>query len=739
VPLEQLCGDCGVRLPDPTAQKIRFEAFELDRQTGELYQNGTKLKLQGQPIAVLTLLLEHPGELVTREEIRKHLWPEDTFVDFEHSLNTHIKKLRQVFDDDADTPRYIETLPRRGYRFIAEILAPSPGELIGEEEKLTQDGAGSESPVRRGFGRLWHSHWRLATAIALVGCAAVGSTMYVWLAPKVARLMRMYELQRLVAVPLTALPGNVASPAFSPDGSEVAFAWDGESNGAGYDLYIKTIGPDRALRVTHHPSYRLSAAWSPDGRNIALCRVDGPQDAGIYLVAPTGGAERKLTSRINFSENSMDLSWSPDGKQLAFTDHPENASWERSLQLFVLSLDTLERKPVETGCTLVNSPAFSPKGDQLAWVCVDSWSSFSIHSLRLRDGRMTKQFGRVDGIGGLAWSRDGRRMVFTAPLDFGDIRELKVNQPDYALKVPAGHDASSLAVSPTGNELAYVAGIYNVNIWRVDLDEPMSRPRKLIASSREQKSPSISPDGTRIAFESTRSGTNELWISEADGSSAMQLTNFGIRATGTPRWSPDGKWIAFDSRVEGEANLYVIDPNHGIPRKIEVQNVHGNNVPNWSRDGKWIYFVHAEDAHNPSLWKVPAQGGNAVEIAPSPATYPVESPDGMYLYFVRNWQLWRSHTDGSAPEEVKGMPRLKLLGDKWALQGSGIYFLADREGKTELNYFDLKTKQTKRITTLEKAPPFWMGEMSVSGDGRWLVYPQVDEQASNLMMIENWQ
>ena len=101
-------------MPVPTAQRIRFGAFELDRQSGELYKQGAKLKLHGQPIAVLSLLLDHPGELVTREEIRKHLWPDDTFVDFEHSLNTHIKKLRQVFDDDAETPRYIETLPRRG-------------------------------------------------------------------------------------------------------------------------------------------------------------------------------------------------------------------------------------------------------------------------------------------------------------------------------------------------------------------------------------------------------------------------------------------------------------------------------------------------------------------------------------------------------------------------------------------------------------------------------------------------
>ena len=103
--------NCGVHLPVQTVKKLRFAAFELDTQTAELRKSGMKLKLQGQPIAVLSLLLGRPGELVTREELRRYLWPQDTFVDFEHSLNTHIKKLRRVLDDNADTPRYIETLP----------------------------------------------------------------------------------------------------------------------------------------------------------------------------------------------------------------------------------------------------------------------------------------------------------------------------------------------------------------------------------------------------------------------------------------------------------------------------------------------------------------------------------------------------------------------------------------------------------------------------------------------------
>jgi len=542
----------------------------------------------------------------------------------------------------------------------------------------------------------------------------------------------------LTVAPLTALPGNVTSPTFSPDGSQVAFAWDGENNGAGFDLYVKTIGSDKPLRITHNPVNRLSAAWSPDGRYIAISKVASAGGSGIYLVPPTGGPERKLTSTPNFNRNT-NVSWSPDSKMLAFTDHPENAAWERALQLFTLSLDTLERKQIKTGCTLVTLVAYAPKGDLLAWVCVDSWSRFSIHVLRQSDGRMFKLLDGVDGIGGLAWSEDGTRILYSAPLEFGDIWELSISNPGNPVRLPVGHEAADLAAGGRPGRLAYVAGIYDVNIWRIDLSGASVQSQKLIVSSREEKSPNISPDQRKIAFESNRTGGNELWTCDFDGTNAVQLTSFGIRATGTPRWAPDGQQIAFDSRVEKDANIYLINHNRGVPRKLDIRNLSGNNQPSWSKDGNWIYFVHGEDEHNPGVWKVSSSGGDAVEIAPSPATYPLESPDGNWLFFVRRDRLWRSRTNGFAAEEVRGMPPLKLLGDKWVPFGSGIFYLADVNQKTELDFFDLKSRVSKKIWVLERTPPFWMGQMSVSADGRWLVFPQIDEQSSNLMMIENWE
>ena len=343
-------------------------------------------------------------------------------------------------------------------------------------------------------------------------------------------------------------------------------------------------------------------------------------------------------------------------------------------------------------------------------------------------------------VGGIAWSSDGRRIVFSfsAPFyGFGELWEVSPGRPDFTQKLPLGHDATDVAVSRSGARLAYVQGLTNVNIWRLDLLASPPRSQKLVVSSREQKAPNISPDGSKIAFESNRTGSNEIWVCDADGSNPVQLTSFGISITGTPRWAPDGKLIAFDSHVTGEHTIYLVDPQGGVPRKLEI-DIHGNSLPSWSHDGKWIYFNNGDDAATQSVWKVPFAGGHAVRLAQAHATYPIESPDGRHVYFVRNKRLWRVGTDGSSPEIIPGMPEVNYLGDEWFPFGSGIYFMSHSGAKTAIEFFDLKTEKIRRVYDLEKPAPEWIGGMPVTSGGKYMLFPQVDEQSSNLMMIENW-
>lgn len=426
------------------------------------------------------------------------------------------------------------------------------------------------------------------------------------------------------------------------------------------------------------------------------------------------------------------LSWSADGKRLAFV-HP---AADESTELFVLSLDSLEPVPISTNCKRVMLPAFSPRGDYLAWACADKQDSTHVYLKHLSNGLVTELFSTGEGLGGFVWSRDGQRIVFSSGYAGGDLWEVALSRPNRPEKLPFGHDAKDLAVSFNGHRLTYEQIHGNTNIWRLDLSQPQAPAQKLVASSRGQTAPNYSPDGTKIAFMSDRSGNYEIWVSDSDGSNALQLSSFGIRSTGTPRWSPDGKLIAFDSHIGGEANIYLVDPRGGVPHKLDI-DVHGNNAPSWSHDGKWIYFVNGEDLGNPKIWKVAATGGHAVQISQHLGGLPFESPDGKYVYFSHDIQLWQVAIDGTGEQQVSGMPRM-ASGDAWTPFGSGIYFVGDANGKLGIDFFDLNSKKVQRILALEKPPPWWMGGLPVSPDGRWLLFTQLDELSSDLMMVENW-
>ena len=706
--------------PSETLGSIRFGRFHLSVESGELRKDGVRLKLSGQAVEVLLLLVASPGKLVAREGLQQKLWPGASYGDPEHGLNAAVNRLRETLGDSATEPKYIETVSGRGYRFVATLDLPVvPPELEPPEPEPTPE------PLKPRW-------WKRKAAIAVAACVGVAGLLYPRIAPQIERLWRLYELQHLTIVPLTALPGNVASQTFSPDGSQVAFGWDGESNGKGYDLYVKVIGSDKPLRLTYHPADWLSAAWSPDGRSIAISRVAGEEDSGIYLIPPTGGPERKLAARSLRVHHRNEISWSPDGKFLAYIDQPANAA--ETLKLFLLSLDTLKQTQIQTNCDWEETPTFSPRRTFLAWACNDINFRSSLMLLRLKDGRQTHLLSRPDLILGQAWSSDERRIVFSTESNYGALWEVSLARPDDLEILPIGHDASDLAAKPSGPGLAYVQGSINANIWRLDLLASPPQARKLAASSREQFSPSISPDGSKIAFESTQSGVREIWVADADGSNAQKVTDFRNPVTGTPRWSPDGKLIAFDSRVGGEANLYVVDPSGGVPHKLSIDR-RDNSMPSWSKDGAWIYFADARDS---SVWKVPTNGGHAVHIAEGAASVAIESPDGEYVYFVRDKKLWQAKTDGSTEEPVAGMPEISYQGDEWFPAEAGIYFLSHANGKTMINLFDLQSRRTRPIFTLEKPTPDWIGGMPVSKDGKFMLYPQVDSASSDLMMIGNW-
>ena len=692
---------------------VRFGAFEVDLPAGELRKSGRKLKLTGQPFQVLAILLERPGEVVTREELQKRLWP-DTFVDVDHNLNTAINKIREVLGDSAENPRFVETLPRRGYRFISE-LEPSVGVVVTVEPNR-----GSHSRQR----------WWTITVCALATSVLALGTLVVYQ----GRLPERPQEQATLSVfPFTALPGEETSPAFSPDGSRIAFAWNGspELGSKGFDLYVKAIGSETLLRLTKHPSEWISAAWSPDGTQIAFHRLAGA-DTGIYVVPALGGPERKLrSSRIPWSNFAI-ISWSPDGKWIALADLLPD---EDHARIYLLSTETLESKRLRSSpkCLGEGLPAFSHSGEYLAFCCFLSPDVVGLYSSPLLGGqpKLISQFRGFPQ--GLTWSADDKKIIYS-DYDWGSAPKLsEVTVANGSLKQLAFAGVAELpTLSFKGNRLAFSRTSYNVNIWRRDLVHPESPAVELISSTQAQEDARYSPDGKRIAFMSERSGVKGVWVSNDDGSNLVQISN-PHDISGSPQWSPDGKKIAFDSRPLDRWEIYVADVAEQLPRKL-VTNISSFYRPHWSRDGKWIYFRSYEVGRT-GVYRCPASGGDAIALSNDvDGDRAQESFDGRTVYFLGSKGMLQRvslSTPSGAESEVDGFHPYPEL---WTLSPGGVYFVS-AEAPKSLRYFDFTTKQIRRLFDVEK--DFGSG-ISVSADGRWVLYSQVGDVNSDIMLVDHF-
>jgi len=709
-------------------QFIRFATFEVDLIAGEVRKGGVKLKLGGQPFQVLVILLEQHGKVVTREQLQQRLWP-DTFVDVDHNLNTAINKIREVLGDSAESPRFVETLPRRGYRFIGGLESPVPPvkEPVAEPIVTVEPDRGWRS------GQQWLKIAAGALAIAVVALATV--VAYRWHRPQ-----RPQGQEALTAVPFTALPGQETAPAFSPDGSRIAFAWNGDPGPGtkGFDLYVKAIGSETLLRLTRHPSEWISPAWSPDGTQIAFHRMTGA-DTGIYLVPALGGPERKLHSTRMLGMlgtwGAMPMiSWSPDGKWIAFN----NVAGDEHAMMSLLSTETLETdRPLNGGnCLEHGQPAFSHGGEYLAFWCFRTEGEAELYSLPLRDGK-PKRIGPFRAWPqGLTWSADDEKLIYshwnTSSFQLDEVTVATGSVKRLAL------EGSALlpTVSPKGDKLAYSSvSMGSTNIWRRDLLHPDAQAVEPIPSSRRQTDAQYSPDGKRIVFSSQRSGRQGVWISSDDGSNLVQLSNPNYES-GSPQWSPDGSRIAFDSLPRDRWEIYVADVAERKPRKL-ITNISGVIRPHWSRDGKWIYFTSNEPGRM-GVYRCPASGGDAVALSNDiDGDRPQESFDGKTVYFAShedNSTLKKTALSGQpgTESEVDGLPRVRDS-SLWALSLDGIYFVP-AEAPRSLRYYDFASKQIRPIFELDN---FYSG-LSVSPDGRWILYSQESDVNSDIMLVDHF-
>jgi Tol biopolymer transport system component len=652
-------------------------------------------------------------------------------------------------DNPRPASQLVDGLPREVEKLISRCLRKEVNQrfqhmddvkIVLEELKEESDsgvlGAAAVAKTKPGRRVTWVFSIAAALVIAMVG---------VWL----VRSKKEVPEVPLVAVPLTSYAGNQLWPTLSPDGAQVAFSWNGEKQDK-FDIYVKQIGVEPPFRLTSDAAMDYSPAWSPDGGFIAFLRELSHDKTDIVLVPQRGGPERILSEIKGSMQQALPygpyLSWTPDSKWIVC---PTPRSGERVWALHLFSTETGEQTELTSPPTNEVgdvAPAVSPDGRALIFSRV-SPDFYNVTLWLLHLGEGYKPVGKEEQIQspgmtnvGAAWLPNGREFVFGSATgtNYG-LWRTAVSKGAVPRRLDLGSAGTEPTISRLGNRLAFAVYQFRLNIWRVDLKGPgkePSQPIRFISSTQYEFYPAFSPDGRRIAFMSERSGTQEIWICDSDGSKTLQLTSFGGAAIYGPSWSPDSQNVAFTVAQKGmKDDVYIVSVNGGFPRRMTT-NPAEDKWPYWSHDGKWIYFSSTRSGRE-EIWEMSSSGGEAVQITRNSGDIPQESPDGKFLYYMKGWpeavSIWKASVDGN--QETKVLDSVDRDGE-WTVGKEGIYFFitADKMGHRDICFYGFATGQTRKILTIQRPVE---NHIAVSPDGRTILYPQSDESGSVLMLVDN--
>jgi Tol biopolymer transport system component/DNA-binding winged helix-turn-helix (wHTH) protein len=728
----------------PEKHLYDFGPFRLDLRTKMLLRDGAYIPLTPKALETLTVLIENNGRIVDKEELLRIVWP-DTFIE-EATLAKTVSILRKALGEDCGRP-YIDTVPKRGYRFAVQVrvtddpvvkdppaAAPQP-DVIPQAAPVPAAALGNPPEERQTA--------RFAWPLAVIAALAAGAAIF-WLASQWQR-SRGSNFQ-LKAVPLTSFPGRQNQVAFSPDGHQIAFVWDGPQGGPPH-IYVKMIGMEALIQLTHGAGMDSRPAWSPDGQSISFLRST-PEGRAWYLTSALGGAERKLGDVFPYFDlgNGNSAYFSPDGKTLAIIDKTTAAD---PSSIFLLTLEGSGRRRLTSppqSATGDYYPAFSPDGKQLAFARALSFSATDLYVMKIGGGKPTRL--TFDGltIDGLAWTSEGREIIFSSRRggSFNSLWRIRAAGGTPERVSAFGEDVISPAVSHDGNRLAYTRQLDDMNIWSFTLDESgrVTAKAPLIASTFRDSDPDYSPDGRRIAFTSGRNGSFGIWTSDNDGANPRLLFDGGAYVTGSPRWSPDGRRIVFDTRARnpaqvGNPSIWIVDADGGEAHRLSEAGA-SDVAPSWSRDGVWIYFASTRSG-SLQIWKMPAAGGRATQITRKGGFEAFETPDGRFLLYLKGREtpgIWRVPTSGG--DEV-------LVTDRdhvgywrcWRAAHGGIYFAtaAPPDGP-RLEFLDLATGVISHIAGISRSPDATIPGLAISPDGRNLLLAQYDQNGSNIIMVE---
>jgi Tol biopolymer transport system component/DNA-binding winged helix-turn-helix (wHTH) protein len=684
-----------------------------------LARGGDEVRVEPKVMQVLEVLAETPGQVVTRETLVARVWP-DVFVS-DDVLHRAIRELRRVFGDDPANPAYIETIRKRGYRLIAPVRTPV--------EPVATPSAQPIAPPR---AKPWGS---IAASIILP--MAVGAVVYA-LSTRPAADTPPSSSVRFAA--MTSNPLNEVDPAISPDGSRLAFAMRPDDADAGTaDIFITTGAGQTPERLVAHPADDRYPAWSADGSALAFVRIHG-RACDVMVMPLASRAERRVAACGNVEEPRV--SWSRDGEWLveSFAAGPDPI---RGWQIARIATATGVREELtlpHPGTLGDYHPTVSPDGSRIAFIRGINGATADLFTIPFTGGTPTRITWDNQDVVGVDWSADGRSLLYATDRAGGyTIWRAGLDGGEPLLVVGGAAKLKHPSVARTDGRLAYESWSYEINLWdtpvvdRLDLEGDLTPTLRPVIQTSDQwnHSPDFSPDGSRVAFISTRSGGSELWIADRDGANPRQLTTFGRAYFRPPRWSPDGSTILISASVSGQLDLYTVDLAGTVTRVTNDQD--DELAPSWSHDGRSVLF----GARRSGTWQVmrlSIADGSRTQLTTDGGYAAQPSPDGRQIFFTRleRQGVWSMPAAGGDARLIVAGVRAAETAN-WRVAANGIYFIGATANQPVIRRAPLAGGEAVDVAWLGNYS--WPG-FAIARDGTRILYAHWDRRDANIMSMQ---
>jgi DNA-binding winged helix-turn-helix (wHTH) protein/Tol biopolymer transport system component len=581
----------------PNAKVMQFGVFEVHLQTGELRKSGLRIKLQEQPFQILALLLEHPGEVITREELRQRLWPADTFVDFDHSLNSAIKKLRQALGDDSDNPRFVETLPRRGYRLVVPVTGGVPSSDQPAEEASSARPKSKKKPTYYGLVIL-------SAVIVTVGALALWKTVF--RTPSAPKVLRFVQLTN---------DGQVKTGQMATDGSRIYFS---ELLPGPRQLIVQvSVKGGEAVPLSVPLKQPSVLDLSGEGTELLVANDEGGGPSSLWVQPVAGGSPRRVGTVL-----ADDARFGADRTGIIYGNGHD---------VYLVSRDGSSPRKLLTVDGIPSYFRFSPNGRVFRF----SQSHRQVDSMEIMEAaadgtRLHKMFSGSSG----TWTSDGRFFIFEnrpdRRIDLWALPEERSfrwpKRNDKPIQLTAGPlDFEDPLPSKDGKQIFAIGDSHRAEVIRYD-----SRSGQFVPylSGISAEGLAFTRDGQWVTYTSYPDGT--LWRSKVDGSERLQLTFPPMRVL-LPRWSPDSKQIAFNASLpDATWNVYLVSSEGGTPQRI-LPSEQSQLDANWSPDGNSLVFGTYRVPNTP-IYTIELQSKRVSTLPGSTGLFsPRWSPDGRYI------------------------------------------------------------------------------------------------------------